>query len=252
MLDAPLERSAVIFGIWSYTTHALTSCQGLILACLYCFWNGEVQLALKKFVRYKIFNGSKYRGSGSGRGSVRMSLMNNTSAAGRAVNGVTLVPQPVRVELLNGPGTNPQPNSFRSSPAKSSNLDANRAHIDGTVPALSQIPNSGRNRKLLEESTSDGDNSMSCTSVRVSGNSDQNSTTRGSKFRRLSKLRIWISPVMFVSGAKKQNSESVLNPPKTVYNHSPEVDSEERDTLNMSSTEGCHFQIEVLEDVHVK
>ncbi|CAG7724325.1 unnamed protein product, partial [Allacma fusca] len=43
--------------------------------------------------------------------------MNNTSAAGRAVNGVTLVPQPVRVELLNGPGTNPQPNSFRSSPA---------------------------------------------------------------------------------------------------------------------------------------
>jgi hypothetical protein len=42
MVHAPLEKSAWVFGIWSYSTHLLTSCQGLILSCLYCFNNGEV------------------------------------------------------------------------------------------------------------------------------------------------------------------------------------------------------------------
>ncbi|CAG7731495.1 unnamed protein product, partial [Allacma fusca] len=72
MLDAPLERSAIVFGLWSYTTHILTSCQGLILAFLYCFRNGEVQMALKKFVRYRMFHGSGVQcfGSTTGRLSV--------------------------------------------------------------------------------------------------------------------------------------------------------------------------------------
>ncbi|CAG7734587.1 unnamed protein product, partial [Allacma fusca] len=97
MLDAPLERSAVVFGLWSYTTHILTSCQGLILACLYCFWNGEVQLAVKKFIRYKVLNGCKSPGGGNRKCSVQMSPMNNNNkGANRAEkNGVKLVvPQP--------------------------------------------------------------------------------------------------------------------------------------------------------------
>lgn len=42
MVDAPLEKSPFQFAVWSYTTHFLTSTQGLILAFLYCFRNGEV------------------------------------------------------------------------------------------------------------------------------------------------------------------------------------------------------------------
>ncbi|ODN06147.1 PDF receptor [Orchesella cincta] len=50
MLDAPLEKSPFQFALWSYTTHLLTSTQGFILAFLYCFRNGEVQMAVRKFV----------------------------------------------------------------------------------------------------------------------------------------------------------------------------------------------------------
>ncbi|XP_049852895.1 PDF receptor-like [Schistocerca gregaria] len=48
MADAPLDRTAWEFALWSYATHFLVSFQGFFIACLYCFFNGEVRLAILK------------------------------------------------------------------------------------------------------------------------------------------------------------------------------------------------------------
>ncbi|XP_058806073.1 PDF receptor-like isoform X2 [Phymastichus coffea] len=50
MTEAPLEKSVWEFAMWSYCTHFLTSFQGLFIATLYCFLNGEVKLALDKTI----------------------------------------------------------------------------------------------------------------------------------------------------------------------------------------------------------
>ncbi|XP_011307308.1 PDF receptor isoform X1 [Fopius arisanus] len=47
MAGVPLEQT-MWFALWSYTTHFLTSFQGVFIAILYCFLNGEVRLALNK------------------------------------------------------------------------------------------------------------------------------------------------------------------------------------------------------------
>ncbi|XP_038122110.1 PDF receptor isoform X2 [Culex quinquefasciatus] len=48
MTEAPLDRTALEFALWSYVTHFLTSFQGFFIALLYCFLNGEVRVALMK------------------------------------------------------------------------------------------------------------------------------------------------------------------------------------------------------------
>ncbi|XP_078043104.1 pigment-dispersing factor receptor [Augochlora pura] len=49
MFEAPLHNVKK-FALWSYSTHFLQSFQGLFIATLYCFLNGEVRLALDKTI----------------------------------------------------------------------------------------------------------------------------------------------------------------------------------------------------------
>ncbi|XP_018026890.1 LOW QUALITY PROTEIN: calcitonin receptor-like protein 1 [Hyalella azteca] len=54
MIPKPLERSAFEFGVWSYSTNILTSFQGFVVSCIYCFFNADVQRTLCYLWRVKI------------------------------------------------------------------------------------------------------------------------------------------------------------------------------------------------------
>ncbi|KAL7632820.1 UNVERIFIED_CONTAM: hypothetical protein RMT77_016817 [Armadillidium vulgare] len=54
MIPKPLERSAFEFGIWSYSTNLLTSFQGFVVACIYCFFNADVKRSLCYFWKVKL------------------------------------------------------------------------------------------------------------------------------------------------------------------------------------------------------
>ena len=42
IMVSPVQRSPLEFGLWSYSTTFLRSCQGLFVCCIYCFFNDEV------------------------------------------------------------------------------------------------------------------------------------------------------------------------------------------------------------------
>ncbi|EZA55916.1 PDF receptor, partial [Ooceraea biroi] len=54
MIKAPLDN-VKNFALWSYSTHFLQSFQGLFIATLYCFLNGEVRVALDKTIAVYLF-----------------------------------------------------------------------------------------------------------------------------------------------------------------------------------------------------
>ncbi|KAF0286723.1 PDF receptor [Amphibalanus amphitrite] len=49
MMTSPVHRSPLEFGLWSYSTTFLRSCQGLFVCCIYCFFNDEVKRTLRHF-----------------------------------------------------------------------------------------------------------------------------------------------------------------------------------------------------------
>ncbi|CAM1322001.1 pdfr-1 (predicted) [Pycnogonum litorale] len=54
MIDAPLHKSAFEFGLWSLTSHFLTSFQGFFISIIYCFMNRQVHVVVQN--RWKIFS----------------------------------------------------------------------------------------------------------------------------------------------------------------------------------------------------
>nr|KAF7432490.1 hypothetical protein H0235_005414 [Vespula pensylvanica] len=62
MIEAPLDNVKK-FALWSYSTHFLTSFQGLFIAILYCFLNGEVRYSLanrRKETLHRILETNEY------------------------------------------------------------------------------------------------------------------------------------------------------------------------------------------------
>ncbi|XP_037089674.1 PDF receptor-like [Pollicipes pollicipes] len=75
MMTSPVHRSPLEFGLWSYITTFLRSCQGLFVCCIYCFFNDEVKRTLRHFWRLK----AAARRGGRRRSTRTASLFDNPS-----------------------------------------------------------------------------------------------------------------------------------------------------------------------------
>ncbi|CAG7826021.1 unnamed protein product, partial [Allacma fusca] len=188
---------------------------------------------------------------------------NNNKGANRAEkNGVKLVvPQPHCVEILSAQGTTPQSQLIRLSPVN--NIEGNiippeEALTTPEVPPFLLLPPRHENNsvKIVEDSDvkiEHTNNSLSCSNnnpVKISNNPDLiecGNILEGNKLRRVSKLRIWISPLILKNDINKKqlnsDSSSALSPKKNSVLER-EDDLSELNSPELSSTEGCHFQIE--------
>ncbi|CAM1306209.1 pdfr-1 (predicted) [Pycnogonum litorale] len=48
MIEAPLHRSSAEFAVWAFTSHFLSSFQGVLISFVYCFFNKEVRNIMQK------------------------------------------------------------------------------------------------------------------------------------------------------------------------------------------------------------
>ena len=211
----------------------------------------QVQLALKKFMRYKIFNSSKYRGGGGGvgrtangrAGSVRMSLMNNS--LGRNNHGERLSPaEPPRTEIFGGNEDDDEPNipiisqtnflrcddpnndiQVEIETARSSEVDSSTATSSKASPI----------KVSLTRTISKNKYSNASSAISAGGVSDNESTNNGSmknnkKFKRFSRLRIWISPLVFSHKSSSRSNKKAEDQEGSMQT-SERMDSVQNDTI---------------------